>query len=217
MEDDIYFKQRKLFNPHDSKLKVYVYGAGSIGSHVVIGLAKLGIKDITVIDYDKVEQSNVPAQFYKYDDRGYKVHDLHSMVKNMTKVEIKFGQVKVNENFVPSVEQSSIHIIAFDNIEGRKILIDKLEGFPVHIIDGRIGGFNWEKYYLNAREDLTEFKKTLEGTFSELECGEKCLWLVNAMISSKILADVVKLSKGTRPSYMCKGNAMADLVISKNG
>jgi len=227
METDIYFKQKKLFDPHQQNLKVYVYGVGPIGSHVVVGLAKIGVKNITVYDYDKVEGANIPAQFFVKNNRwiepeesGYcsfddKITHIQMITQLMTGVIITVKDVKIEEDFTPQLEHNSIHIIAFDNIEGRKILIDKLDGYPVHIIDGRIGGYNWEKYYLYGQDNNSVYKNTLEGNFSEQECGEKCLWIVNSMIASKIIADIVKLSKGNRPLYMTKGSAMGDLVIKR--
>ena len=215
MERNAYFKQVKLYNPAEHNPKVYVYGAGSIGSHVVVGLAKVGIKDITVFDFDKVEWDNIPAQFYDLESTELKVHELVEIVKRFTGIGIRGSPVKIDKYFKAGLEHKSIHILAFDNIEARKIIIDKLEGFPVHIIDGRIGGFNWEKYYINCQEDMTAYKKTLEGSFAEMECGEKCLWIVNSMIASKIIADVIKIYQNKKPAYMVKGSAISDILICK--
>tara|TARA_Y100000310_G_scaffold341019_1_gene438792 strand:+ start:2604 stop:3266 length:663 start_codon:yes stop_codon:yes gene_type:complete len=218
MEEDIYFKQKKLFNPHDSQPKIFIYGVGSIGSHVAVGLAKIGMNRIKVYDYDKLEPSNLPAQFYpvKYLS-SLKTEELRNMVLTMTGTLVETEKVMISTEFNPELDMSSIHIIAFDNIEARKIIWGKLLGYPVHFIDGRIGGFNFEKYYLNMNEDknLEEYKQTLSGEFSDLECGEKCLWAVNSLIASKIIADVVKIVQRRKPSFMHKGNLMSDITITK--
>lgn len=217
---DIYFKQKALFNPHDraNQRKIIVYGAGSIGSHVVVGLAKCGFKDITVIDFDTIEESNLPAQFYNQTQshvESMKVSSLYNMVKTMVGNEIIPIQDKITEKSNLNIQNGTIHILAFDNIEGRKIVLDKLKDYPVHLIDGRIGGFNIEKYYINMLDENTyrEYAKTLEGEFSELECGEKALWSVNSLIASKIIADVIKLTKGIKPTYEYKTNILDDLAI----
>lgn len=233
-EKDIYFKQVKMFNPTEHNLKVFVYGAGSIGSHVVVGLAKIGVKDITVYDFDEVEEDNFPAQFFPHlqtiDTTGgilkevsvtdlpnkSKLRVLNDLTHQMTRTTFNEVHGKIDTSFKPNISMNSIHILAFDNIEARKIVLSKLDGFPVHIIDGRIGKFNYEKYYMYGMNVPEEYKKTLEGVFSELECGEKCLWSVNSLISSKILADVIKISKGDKPVYMLLGNAMSDNVVVKD-
>jgi len=219
MEKDIYFKQSKLFNPHENNIKCLVYGAGSIGSHVVIGLAKIGVRHIEVYDFDYIEPSNIPAQFYPKYAKGFKVDELRDIVKDMTGIEIKIHNLKIDDDFEPDREINSYHIIAFDNIEARKILFEKLLEFPVFLIDGRIGGFNYEKYFVNCMNDkeAEEYRKTLEGEFSELECGEKCLWVVNSLISSLIVSNIIRVSRGLDVPFYVKGNLLADRNIIKEG
>jgi len=226
-EQDIYFKQAKLFNPHQNEhMKVFVYGAGSIGSHVVMGLAKIGISNITVYDFDSVEAANIPAQFYGPDASGLKVYELAKLTKQLTGVDITPMNGKIDEGFQPDITYNTIHILAFDNIEARRIVFEKLKDYPVHLLDGRIGGFNWEKHYCRCdnQHDWKQYSKSLDGTFAELECGEKCLWPVNSMIASKIVADVVKLSKATatnvllyeeEPARLSIGHMLGDTIIGK--
>lgn len=225
MEQDIYFKQKKLFNPHEQELKIHVYGAGSIGSHVIVGLAKIGVKDITVYDYDIVEESNIPAQFFRQNESDYhddsshigeeKIKAISDMCYEMTGTEIEIVNIKIDEAFQPDLSLHSIHILAFDNIEARKIIFEKLQGYPVYLIDGRIGGFNYEKYFIDCKDKNLEYQKSLEGKFSELECGEKCLWPVNSLIASKIICDVIKLSRGDKPTYFMQSHALSNLTISR--
>jgi len=218
MTKDIYFKQAKLFNPHENQMNCFVYGAGSIGSHVVMGLAKIGIKNITVYDFDEIEDSNIPAQFYKMESKGLKVDCLKKIVKEFTGIDIEIESKKIEEDFSPVISLNSIHIVAFDNIEGRKLLIEKLKDFPVVMIDGRIGGFNYQKYNIRCDNDkeVEDYLKTLDGEFSELECGEKCLWVVNSMISSLIVSDIIRLIKKQDVSFLTIGNIMSDRNIVKN-
>ena len=218
IEINIYHKQKKLFNPHEHQPRIFVYGAGSIGSHTLIGLAKVGFKNITVFDFDKVEKDNLPAQFYSI---GYsndsKVAEISRMAEFMTGTRINAVLDKITEEFSPIVEMNSIHILAFDNIEARKNIFSKLIDFPVYLIDGRIGGFNFEKYTLKMDDAINRehYSKTLEGEFAEQDCGEKCLWAVNSLIASKIIADVIKITQGKEFKYMLKGNLMGDLMIGR--
>ena len=223
MEENIYFKQKNLFDPHDKgSLQIHVYGVGSIGSHIVAGLTKMGMDNITIYDYDNIEIDNLPAQFYPYnkvvEDNEPKVKALQSFIKEFVGVEITTIQEKITENTALSIDYNSIHIVCFDNIEGRKNIFNTLKGFPVHYIDGRIGAFNLEKYYLlmNGKdEDLDNYSNSLEGEFTPLSCGDKTLWSVNSMLASKIIADVIKISKGMEVTKEFKSTLMSDLAISK--
>lgn len=212
-----HFKQTELFNPEESQPTIHVYGCGSIGSHVIMGLAKIGIQNITCYDYDIVEEDNLPAQFYSYlNIDTNKVNAIKRLVLEFTGIEINTINSKLNESFIPDLSLNTIHIIAFDSIDARKLIFNKLKGFHVHIIDGRIGGFNYQKYYVkgNENEQVNKYLKTLEGEFSELKCGEKCLWGVNSLISSKIIADVIKITKDIKPAYKHIGNYMSDKTIT---
>lgn len=213
---DQYYKQKKMYNPTaDKQPSIHIYGAGSIGSHVTIGVAKTGFTDITVYDYDTIEDGNKPAQFYDTESKGMKLENIQRITRQMTGTEISTVQGMIDESFQPVPSTGSIHVLAFDNIEARKILLQKLKGFPVIIIDGRIGGFNYEKYTITDTNNTRHYETTLEGNFSEEECGNKCLWAVNMIIASNIIMDIVKISKEKEVYYILKGSALAPITINK--
>jgi hypothetical protein len=49
---------------------VVVIGAGATGSFTALTLAKMGVRNITVYDFDTVEEHNLPNQFYRLCDIG---------------------------------------------------------------------------------------------------------------------------------------------------
>lgn len=50
---------------------ILIFGAGAIGTHISWGLVSMGIKNITIVDYDEIELSNLNRQlFYKITDVG---------------------------------------------------------------------------------------------------------------------------------------------------
>jgi hypothetical protein len=49
---------------------VTVYGLGHLGSWVILSLAKLGIRDITLNDFDSLEQRNVSGSIYNTQELG---------------------------------------------------------------------------------------------------------------------------------------------------
>lgn len=56
-----------------SSSKVCLLGCGGLGSHIILELAALGIKDLVIVDFDKIELSNLNRQIlYKEEDIGLK-------------------------------------------------------------------------------------------------------------------------------------------------
>ena len=60
-----YIRQIEVFDPDTFNTPVHVIGAGATGSWLVLALAKLGIKNITVWDFDDIEEHNIPNQAYR--------------------------------------------------------------------------------------------------------------------------------------------------------
>jgi len=58
-------RHKELFNPENFKLPITIIGAGATGSWLTLMLAKLGITDITVWDFDIVEEHNIANQAYR--------------------------------------------------------------------------------------------------------------------------------------------------------
>ena len=59
-----YTRQLGILSPEHMKgIKVTLIGCGGIGSMTGLILAKMGIGNLWVYDYDKIEAHNVPNQF----------------------------------------------------------------------------------------------------------------------------------------------------------
>lgn len=59
-----YWRQMDFYDPAKNNHHVLVVGAGSIGSYVTFCLARMGVKKITVVDFDTVSSHNLPNQFF---------------------------------------------------------------------------------------------------------------------------------------------------------
>src|SRR5215813_5940026 len=69
--------------------RIDVIGAGATGSRIVLSLAKLGLENIHVWDFDTVEGHNIANQAYGMGDIGkLKVDALHDLVKAQTGLSI---------------------------------------------------------------------------------------------------------------------------------
>lgn len=77
--------------------RVDVIGAGATGSRIVLSLAKLGVENIHVWDFDKVEEHNVANQAFGLEHVGLlKVDALAQLVRAATGAEITVHSEKVD-------------------------------------------------------------------------------------------------------------------------
>ncbi len=63
-------RHQELFEPHTFNTPITIIGAGATGSWIALSLAKLGIEDITVYDFDVIEEHNIPNQAFGLPDVG---------------------------------------------------------------------------------------------------------------------------------------------------
>src|SRR5262252_5146584 len=72
------------------KARLVICGAGALGSHLVDNLVRHGVKRLTVIDQDRVEQHNIGTQVYDQGDIGaYKADVLRGRCFRAASVEIE--------------------------------------------------------------------------------------------------------------------------------
>ena len=66
------------------KSSVGVAGAGGLGSNAAVALARAGIGRLVLVDFDKIEESNLDRQYYFYDQVGeIKVEALKENIKRI--------------------------------------------------------------------------------------------------------------------------------------
>lgn len=85
-----YWRQLDLFSPEKfGDKEVHVIGVGATGSYVALLLAKMGVQNIHVWDFDDVESHNLPNQVYRLKDVGRaKVDALKEIISDATGIEI---------------------------------------------------------------------------------------------------------------------------------
>lgn len=64
-------RQREVFEPEKFTQPVHVIGCGATGSWVALLLAKLGVKDLHLWDFDIVEEHNLPNQAFNLGDVSF--------------------------------------------------------------------------------------------------------------------------------------------------
>lgn len=205
-------RHQSVFDPADfAHLSILVVGAGAVGSSIALGLAKLGLTNITVMDDDKVEPHNLPNQYvYGPDDVGYpKVASLSVQMERAT-------------GYIPNISPSryngekllyNIIFMCVDTMAVRKLITDKglyINSRVQWAFDTRINAYQGMSYAFQPRdlEELAHFRDTLYDD-AEVEnergtCGnvlsigatvqiasQTTLWLFMQALTNKLTANEV--------------------------
>jgi len=205
-----YHNQLDIINPLFEQTKIVVIGAGWIGSTTVMCLAQMGIKDITVVDFDDVENHNLASQLYKESDIGmWKVRALWENVKAFTWTIITERYEKYKPEMVADAD---IVIIGVDNMATRKEVVESLTTKTKRFIDGRM---QWEAFELHMFMPVFETQLYMNTRYSDDDaspetCTNKAVSYNTFAIASIISRFVVGIIKDD-PIIMKKTNLQVDL------
>jgi molybdopterin/thiamine biosynthesis adenylyltransferase len=121
-------KQKNMFteieNEKLSKLVVLIAGCGGLGTNQAVILQRIGVKKIYLVDYDKIEVSNLNRQIlYSFEDvnKSKVLIAKEKLDKTMLKTEIIANAVKIDENFIVPNDVNLV-FDALDNYESRIVL-----------------------------------------------------------------------------------------------
>lgn len=117
-----------------SEASVAICGLGGLGSNIAIMLARAGIGRFHLIDYDKVDLSNLNRQQYAVSQLGmYKTQALADTLKAIAPYcEVVMDTVRVTEdNIEELLRGEQIICEAFDQAEAKAMLVNGvIEHFP---------------------------------------------------------------------------------------
>lgn len=117
-----------------SKAVVAICGLGGLGSNIAVSLARAGIGKIILIDFDKVDITNIHRQQYKISQIGkYKTDALYENLKEIAPyIELETHTVCINEdNALELLKDADIICEAFDRAENKAMLVNTVfESFP---------------------------------------------------------------------------------------
>lgn len=114
--------QEKFDNSH-----VVIVGLGGLGSNIAILLARLGIGNLYLVDFDKVDISNIQRQQYYLEDIGQYKTDI--MEKTIKKINPYINVVKITEkldenNMSDIFKNADIICEAVDSAKTKAIIVD---------------------------------------------------------------------------------------------
>lgn len=202
MKLQMLMRQAEILHSDALKKKITIIGAGAVGSFTALSLSKMGFSNITVYDFDAVEEENMNSQFYPISSIGAKKVDvLESMVKEFSGSFIE----KVPQKYIGGTFPGIV-ISAVDNMKTRELIwISHKEAKDTVIIDPRMGAEMAMLYVMNPslEKDLESYPKTLYSDEDAVQerCTRKATMytvLLIAGLVSKAVKDIVTGNAYTR-------------------
>ena len=119
-------------------VRVAVVGLGGLGSNIAILLARMGISHLHLIDFDRVDVSNLHRQQYFVEQVGLcKTEALASTLRKINPyINLKLSCVKLDENNLAELLKGEAIICeALDKAETKALLVNEvLESFTDKVI-----------------------------------------------------------------------------------
>lgn len=117
-----------------SAARVAVCGLGGLGSNIAIALARAGVGHLHLIDFDRVDLTNLNRQQYAVGQLGqYKTDALRETLSLISPYcDVTCDTIKVTEENLPELLKNEDYICeAFDRAEAKAMLVSGvLEHFP---------------------------------------------------------------------------------------
>ena len=198
-----------------SSTKVLIVGMGGLGCPVALYLSNLGIKNIGMVDYDKVDFSNLNRQilFNKKDIGKYKINQAKNFLQKIDRnIKISIYKEKiVKKNIKNILNRYDIICDCSDNFSTRYLLNDYCLKNKKILISGAISKFEAHIFNFNFSKKIPCYRCFMpEIPQQENKCDAEGILPTVAGIAGTLQAnEVVK-------SILDKKNALVGKMIVFN-
>ena len=117
-----YSRQVNILNPEEFNTRINIIGAGATGSWVAFSLAKMGLSNLHIYDFDEVGMHNLPNQMFGVRDIG---RNKAISIRNIIKLFTGFTVNARNEKVDGSVPMQGIVFMLTDTMKSRKEIYDR--------------------------------------------------------------------------------------------
>lgn len=131
MSDLSLIRHQMIFDASRINPPIHIIGAGATGSRLWLALVELGLTNIAVYDFDRVESHNLANQIYTAADVGmYKVYALARYYALKTGTPpgptMRFNNIKVDKNLTDLTSIEGIVFLLTDTMASRKEIFEHL-------------------------------------------------------------------------------------------
>lgn len=169
MRDQILKRQDPEINKILEDASVTILGCGGLGSNIAMALARCGVGEIYIYDFDKVEYSNLNRQNYKVSDLGKsKVIETKRIIEQtLPHTKVIAEEVYITRDILDEISpRTEIVIEAFDSKEMKSLVFDYYLGSKSNklvMASGLSGLGNFEDIKIKEIDNITmvgDFKST---------------------------------------------------------
>lgn len=176
-----------------SSAVVAVCGLGGLGSNISVALARMGIGKLILIDYDRVDITNIHRQQYVPKQIGmYKTDALHDILSEIAPyVELEKHNVRIEESNARDLLNSACIVCeAFDTAESKAMLVNfVLRDMPDKYIVAASGMAGTERANFIKTRKVTEHFFLCGDEVSDV--SDKCLFSSRVMLCAAHQAHAV--------------------------
>ena len=182
-----------------NKSNISVVGCGGLGNFVLLGLLSIGVNNITIIDDDKIELSNLHRQILfteKHIDKNKVDSAKEILLQRNSNLQINTHNYKIdNQNKNELLNNSDIVIDCTDNIKSRLIIDDYCSFNNIPMIYGGVKEFEGLVSVFNYKKG-----KSFRQTFLNLDEAKN----LNKLIKNGAISQVVAITANLQITEVLK-------------
>ena len=207
--------QKRIF-----KAKVLVVGVGGLGCPLLLYLAYSGIRNIGIVDHDKIELSNLSRQvlFTQKDIGKYKAIVSKKFIKKINrKIKKKVFKQKLNSKNINKIAKNfEIICDGTDNFKSRLLINDYCLKNKKILISSAINKFDGQLFSFDFRKKTPCFRCFMpEAPSEELNCESEGIMttlagIAGSLQANEVIKSIINFNKGM------KGNIMIFNALNSN-
>ena len=216
--------QKKIKNA-----KILIIGMGGLGCPLLAYLASSGVCNIGIVDYDKVELSNLNRQilFNTSDVGKFKVNQVKSKIQKIyNKINIKTFRIKISkENIESIIKNFDIICDGTDNFNSRYLINDYCKKNKKILISAAISKFDGHLFKYNFKKKGPCLRCFMpEHPLEETNCETDGIFapvagILGALQANEVLKTVLNLKDDLNNNiliYNSLSMSLRKIKISKN-
>jgi len=180
--------------------KILIIGLGGIGSPVATYLAAAGVKNIGIVDFDKIEISNLHRQilFSEKDIGSLKTKITKKKILEInSKARVLDFNLKINNNNIINIAKNFDYIIdGTDNFIAKIVINDYCKKLKKKLITGAISRFTGHIFFFNFKKKKSPCLRCFMPeipNLNEVGCqNEGILGTIGGMVGTIIANEILR-------------------------